>query len=177
MTLETSRIKFAQSEGTGELIGFVSRNPVTRKLKGVREDSRFGKQICVLSRELKGRITPGIAYDVELKPMHKANGFVVVAARPALFEAQVKTIIVPKTIYQVTVTFGYKVIYFDPKDGRSPMSRTIEGVRAILEGRNDIGNREGVIGDFLKQAELLIRRMEKDGFLYNGKQTAAVKKE
>ena len=41
---------------TGELIGFVSRHSKTRQLKGVREDSRYGKQICVLAEDLKGTI-------------------------------------------------------------------------------------------------------------------------
>ena len=56
MTLEKSQIKFAKSERTGELIGFVSRHSKTRQLKGVREDSRYGKQICVLAEDLKGTI-------------------------------------------------------------------------------------------------------------------------
>ena len=56
MTSEKSQIKFAKSERTGELIGFVSRHSKTRQLKGVREDSRYGKQICVLAEDLKGTI-------------------------------------------------------------------------------------------------------------------------
>ena len=108
MTSEKSQLKFAKSERTGELIGFVSRHSKTRKLMGVREDSRFGKQICVLSEDLKGTIEPNILYSVELKPMHNAKGYVVVAATPVLFQAHVETIIVPKTLYQVTVTFGNK---------------------------------------------------------------------
>lgn len=67
MASETSQLKFAKSEHTGELIGFVSRNSVTHKLKGVREDSRYGKQICVLSENLKGKVEPNVLYDVELK--------------------------------------------------------------------------------------------------------------
>ena len=59
--------------------------------------------------------------------MHKANGYVVVAATPVLFPAQVETVIIPKSLYQVTVTFGNKKVFFDPKDGKSAMSRTIEG--------------------------------------------------
>ena len=82
MTSEKSQLKFAKSERTGELIGFVSRHSKTRKLMGVREDSRFGKQICVLSEDLKGTIEPNILYSVELKPMHNAKGYVVVAATP-----------------------------------------------------------------------------------------------
>ena len=56
MTSKKSQIKFAKSECTGELIGFVSRDSKTRQLKGVREDSRYGKQICVLAEDLKGTI-------------------------------------------------------------------------------------------------------------------------
>ena len=105
MASETSQLKFAKSERTGELIGFVSRHPKNQKLIGVREDSRFGKQICVLSEHLKSQVEPDVLYEVELKPMHKANGYVVVSATPVLYEVQVETIIVPKSIYQVTVTF------------------------------------------------------------------------
>ena len=61
-------------------IGFVSRHSKTRQLKGVREDSRYGKQICVLAEDLKGTIEPNVLYSVELKPMHKAKGYVIVAA-------------------------------------------------------------------------------------------------
>lgn len=171
MALEKSQLKFAKSEQTGELIGFVSRHPKTHKLIGVREDSRFGKQICVLSEHLKGEIDPGVPYEVELKPMHKANGYVVVAATPVLFRVQVETIIVPKSLYQVTVTFqnGYKTFYFDPKDGKSTQSKTCEGVLSILSERKDIENKDEVIQDYLRQAKALVRRMEMDGYIYSGK--------
>jgi hypothetical protein len=52
----------------------------TRQLKGVRENYALGKQICILSEDLKGTIEPNVLYSVELKPMHKAKGYVVVAA-------------------------------------------------------------------------------------------------
>ncbi len=98
--------------------------------------------------------------------MHNAKGHVVVAATPVLFQAHVETIIVPKTLYQVTVTFGNKKIFFDPKDGKSAMSRTIDGVLEILKGRKDIRHQENVINDYLNQAQALVRRMESDGFIY-----------
>ena len=133
---------------------------------GVREDSRFGNQICVLSEDLKGKVEPNVLYSVELKPMHKANGYVVVAATPVLFPAQVETVIIPKSLYQVTVTFGNKKVFFDPKDGKSAMSRTIEGVLSVLQSRKDIKDQEGVISDYLHQAKDLVRRLEADGFIY-----------
>ena len=57
--------------------------------------SRIGKQICVLAEDLKDTIEPNVLYSVELKPMHKAKGYVVVAAIPVPFPATVETIIVP----------------------------------------------------------------------------------
>lgn len=175
MILEKSQLKFAKSECTGELIGFVSRHSKTRKLMGVREDSKFGKQICVLSAELKGQIEPNLLYDVGLKPMHKANGYVVVSACPIFFKAQIETTIVLKAIYQVTIIFGNKKIYFDPKDGKSSQSRTVEGVLSVLSCRKDIENKDDVIQDFLQQAESLIRRMEQDGYIYLGKKVSELR--
>ena len=104
-------------------------------MKVVREDSRYGKQICVLSEDLKGTVVPNVLYSVELKPMHKAKGYVVVAATPVQFPAKVETIIVPKTLYKVTVTFGNKTIYLDPNDDKSTMNPTLDGVLYILKER------------------------------------------
>ena len=104
-------------------------------MKVVREDSRYGKQICVLSEDLKGTVEPNVLYSVELKPMHKAKGYVVVAATPVQFPAKVETIIVPKTLYKVTVTFGNKTIYLDPNDDKSTMNPTLDGVLYILKER------------------------------------------
>ena len=52
---------------------------------------------------MKGTIEPNILYSVELKPMHKAKGYVVVAATPVQFPATIETIIVSQTL---------EIIYF-----------------------------------------------------------------
>jgi hypothetical protein len=163
MPLEMSQIKFAKSEQTDKMIGFVSRHSKTKKLKGVRENSTFGKKICVLSGDLKGTIIPNILYNVELKPMHCGNGYVVVSASPALFRAHVETVVIPQKTYQVTVTFGNKTVYFDPYKGKSPSSKTIDGVLEVLNNRNDIEDKEIVIENFKKQAIALLQQMKKDG--------------
>ena len=165
MAIETSQLKFAVSEQTGEMIGFVSRHSKTKKLKGVRENSMYGKKICVLSEEIKGTIHPNVLYNVELKPMHKDNGYVVVSALPALFKAEVKTVITAKSLYQVNVIFGNKTIYFDPKDGKTSSSRTTDGVLEILNKREDIEDKEFVIEEFKKQATSLLQQMKQDGFM------------
>lgn len=165
MITEKSQIKFAKSGDTDELIGFVSRQPKTQKLMGVREDSRFGKKICVLSEELKGTISPNKLYAVELKPMHHGAGYVVVSATPIRFAAQVDTLIVPKSIYQVTVSFGNKTVFFDPKDGKSASSRTLSGVIKLLRERDDVENISEAIEALTQQAIMLVRRMESDGYI------------
>ena len=74
--------------------------------------------------------------------MHKSKGYVVVAATPVQFPATVETIIVPKTLYKVTVPFGNKTIYLDPKDKKSAMSQTLDGVPQILKERKVIEDYE-----------------------------------
>lgn len=163
---EKSQVKFTKCERTGDLIGFVSRNAKTKKLKGVREDSEFGKQVCVLSSHLQGTLIPNLLYDVELKAMHRKNGFVVISATPVLFKAQIELVVIPKITYQIKVIFGNKVIYFDPKDGKTASSKTLEGVLKILSERKDVENLDEVITDFSKKAMTLIRQMQADGFFF-----------
>ena len=74
-----------------------------------------------------------------------------------------------QSVGKVTVSFGNKTIYLDPKDGKSAMSRTLDGVLPVLKERKDIENHEEVIADFIKQAQELIRRFEQDGYIYTGK--------
>lgn len=165
MAIEKSRIKFAKAADTDEIIGFVSRNSKTKQLRGVAEDSVYGKKICVLSKDLKGQIEPNVLYDVELKPMHMGNGYVAVAATRTLFEAKFESVVVPKAIYQIKITFGNKTIYFDPKDGKTPSSRTIQGVLKIIDRREDIQDKGSVKIRFEQEALALIETMSKDGLI------------
>lgn len=161
---EKTLLKFSMSEKTGEIVGFVSKTK-DNKLKGVRENSPYGKRICVLSEDLKGCIVPNTLYEVELKPMHGGkNGYVAVSATRKLFEASVESVIVPGKEYRVVIRFGGKAVYFDPVGGNTPSSRTKEGVLNILNGRRDILNQDGVISDFIDRADELVKMMKDDGF-------------
>lgn len=171
MTLEKSQIKFAKSNDTGEIIGFVSIHPKTKRLNGVREGSQYRKKICVLAENLKGTIDTNILYDVELKQMHNRNGYVVVSAVPVKLQVQIETITHPKGVYQVTLNFGYKTIYFDPRAGKTKSSNTIEGVIAEIKKRNDIADIDEVIKNFKIQAEKLISLMHKEKFQFNDQPT------
>ncbi|WP_288612676.1 hypothetical protein [uncultured Bacteroides sp.] len=163
MTLERTQLKFATSARTGEIIGFVSRHSKTKQLRGVREDSPYKKKICVLSEDLKGKVMPNVLYSVELKPMHSGCGFVVIAAKPLLFQASIDTVVVPREIYRITINFGNKTVYFDPLRGRTSSSRTIAGVIALLQRRIDIENLEGIVSGFKAAAADLLQRMSDDG--------------
>lgn len=163
MTSEQSQLKFKPSEKTGELIGFVSRHSKTKQLRGVREDSPYKKKICVLSEDLKGKIKPNVLYAVELKAMHTGSGFVVVAAAPVLFKATIETLLIPRKTYRVTITFGNKIVYFDPLEGKSYSSRTVAGVVSLLHQRTDIEDRDEVIERFKDEAAKLIRKMVEHG--------------
>lgn len=163
MISEQTQLKFASSERTGELIGFVSRHSKTKQLRGVRENSPYKKKICVLSEDLKGKIVPNVLYAVELKAMHSGNGFVVVAATPVLFKAIIETLLSPKETYKVTINFGNKTIYFDPLKGKTHSSRTVAGVVALLRQRIDIEDQEEVIERFKIEAQKLLQKMADDG--------------
>lgn len=163
---EKTQVRFIESKETGELICFVSRPGKKRELKGVYENSRFGKRICVLADNLKGIIQTDILYDVELKAMRNKNGYIVVAAKPAQFEAKMETVIVPKAVYRIEIVFGHKHVHFDPKDGKSHSYRTVEGVVELLNDRVDLLNKEEVIVMFKKRARLVLDQMRVDGYVF-----------
>ncbi|MFS2368539.1 hypothetical protein AAH158_10905, partial [Parabacteroides merdae] len=80
--------------------------------------------------------------------MKNKKGYVVKSASPVLFEAEIDQCIIPKAVYKVSVKFGNKTIFFDPLDGKSDSSRTLQGALKALEVREDIANKELVITDF-----------------------------
>lgn len=160
-----TRLKFVVSDKTNALIGFVTKSSTSRMYRGVNEEENVPKKICVLSDDLKGLIEPGVVYEVELLPMRKENGFVVVSAFRHKYEAKFETVIVPKSIYQIRIIFGHKIIYFDPKDGNSRNSRTIAGVEKSLRDRKDLADIENVIVRFREKANELLEKFEQDGYV------------
>ncbi len=162
---EKTQVRFIESKETGELISFVSRPGKKRELKGVYENSRFGKKICVLADNLKGIIQTDILYDVELKAMRNKNGYIVIAAKPAQFKAQLESVVVPKAVYRIEIVFGHKHVHFDPKDGKGYSYRTIDGVVELLNERVDLLNKAEVIVEFKKRAQLVLELMRADGYV------------
>jgi len=168
-----TKLKFAKSQRSGSWVGFVSINTKNGCVKGVREDAKEPKKICVVTSELAPFIEPGVLYDVQMIPMKNKNaGFIVVEAEPHAFEANIESVIVKNAVYMINVKFGNKVIKFDPKDGRLDSVRTIDGVVKVLESRKDIKNQLQVIDDFIKSANILLTTFENDGHYVARKKAA-----
>lgn len=97
--------------------------------------------------------------------MRKGNEFVVISASRRKYPAKLETKIIPKVVYQIRITFGHKTIYFDPKDGNSPSSRTVAGVEDVLRTRKDLDEIEDVIAKFRAAATELLEKIEQDGYI------------
>lgn len=159
-----TKLKFKKSEQSGLLVGFVSQNPKTGRIKGVREDSKFPKQVCVVDQAIAPEIIIGALYNAAIVPMLKKKGFIVIEATPYQFRAEIDVNYVKKAVYVVTVRFGNKTIVFDPKDGRKESIRSLAAVKSLLEKRVDIRNVTQVVEDFMEAASDVLRKFEQDGF-------------
>ena len=162
----STKIKFTKSEETGAVIGFISQNPVTKRISGVRQDCGYPKKICVLDKAIAPDILLNVLYDAVMIPMKEKDGYVVISATPVQFKATIETVYVPKAIYQVLVRFGNKTVVFDPKDGIQDTRKNLVKCRQLLEKRVDIKDISTVVDDFLVHAHHLLKRYEKDGFYY-----------
>ena len=159
-----TKLKFKKSEKSGLLVGFVSQNPKTGRVKGVREDSEFPKQVCVADVSIAPDIIIGALYNVAIVPMYQKKGFIVIEATLHQFKAEIEVCYVPKACYVVNVKFGNKTIIFDPKDGCKETTRSLPAVKALLEKRIDIRNIAQVVEDFVDAANDILKKYDHDGF-------------
>lgn len=159
-----TKLKFKKSEQSGRLVGFISQNPKSGRIKGVREDSEFPKQVCVVDATIAPEIIVGALYNVAIVPMYNKKGFIVIEAVPCQFKAEIEVNYVRNAIYIVNVKFGNKTITFDPKDGRKESTRSLSAVKALLEKRIDIRNITQVVEDFVDAAHDILKKFEHDGF-------------
>ena len=82
-----TKLKFVKSEVSGAPVSFVSQNPKTGRICGVRQDSPYPKKICIVDKVLSSQIMMNALYDCALIPMSDKNGYVVVEAEPVQFKA------------------------------------------------------------------------------------------
>ena len=161
-----TKLKFIKSEKTGAIVSFVSQNPKTGRICGVRQDSQYPKKICILDKKLVSEVLLNVLYDVTMIPMTEKNGYVVIEMTPVEFKATISTTYVKKAIYRVEVKFGNKTIVFDPLDGKKDTIRTLKGCLSVLEKRVDIKDITQVVADFQESANKLLNYMRADGILY-----------
>ena len=161
-----TKLKFVKSEKTGAIVSFVSQNPKTGRICGVRQDSQYPKKICILDKKLVSEVLLNVLYDVTMIPMTEKNGYVVIQMTPVEFKATISTTYVKKAIYRVEVKFGNKTIVFDPLDGKKDTIRTLKGCLSVLEKRVDIKDITQVVADFQESANKLLNYMRADGILY-----------
>lgn len=164
-----TKLKFVKSEETGALISFVSQNPKTGRICGVRQDSQYPKKVCIIDKLLAGQIFSNVLYDCTLIPMATKSdgtfsGYVVVAAEPTQFKAQVITKYDKNRVYQVEARFGNKTILFDPFTGKKPSVRNLSDCLSVLEKRMDVVNLLQVVEDFKYAANEILMLMESDRF-------------
>lgn len=157
-----TRAKFIYSKERNKMEAYVASEPDTGRIVGVKFDAPVYKRLCIPSLDVTN-IVANVLYDVTLVPMSSSNGFIVTEATPVQFEATVKTYYTPKIQYVASVSFGYKEIFYDPLYGKQRSTRTIDGIKELLERRIDIKNITSVIEDFTKAAMEIRRKFIEDG--------------
>lgn len=167
-----TKLKFIKSEKNGALISFVSQNPVNNVVCGVRQDSPYPKKIVITDREIANNILVNVLYDCVLIPMTKVlnektgenhiPGYIAIAANPVQFKATVTTKYIRGIKYNVEVTFGNKVIRFDPFKGQKESVKSLPACRAVLEKRYDVKDLMEVVEDFETAAISLMELMKQD---------------
>lgn len=161
-----TKLKFKESI-TGELVAFAYWDRAKKALLGISEDDQKKKRICVLSNNLKeiNIVKPGILYSATVHLSSKKNNYIVDKVNPYKFKAKVETQIVSKCFYQTIITFGNEKIYYNPFDGKSEFSRTLEGVIGLLEAREDLLNKEEAINAVKRSARTVNQYLEADGYI------------
>ena len=156
-------LKFTKSQQSDQLVSYVSANPVTGQIKGVRGDSKYPHVIVVCSPSVTPVILPNVLYKVTLVPMNKSRGYVCVSAEPQQFIATVNIEYEPREKYNIIVSFGNKTMLYDPLMGRKSTVLTIQGFIDTLQRRLDIKNIDSVLAEVSLAASALNKRMKKDG--------------
>lgn len=169
-----TKLKFKESEITGEPIAFAFWDKSTKSLLGVNMDDQTKKKICVLSPDLKKKniVKPGILYSASVHLSTKRNSYIVDNVKQYKFKAKVETQIVTKCFYQTIITIGNEKIYYNPFDGKSEFSRTLDGVLGLLEARDDIFNKEETISAVKRSARTVNQYLEADGYILPTKKKA-----
>lgn len=169
-----TKLKFKEHECTGELVAWAFWDKTLKSLRGVNEDNESKKRICVLSPELKEKdlVKPGILYSVLVHSSTNRKSYIVDSVKAYKFKAKLETQIIKKCFYQTIITIGNQKVYYNPFDGKSEYSRTLDGVLELLQERDDILNKEEIINALKRSARTVNKYMEADGYILPSKKKA-----
>ena len=159
-----TKLKFIRSEVSGAPVSFVSQNPKTGRICGVRQESEYPKKICIVDKLLAPQIIMNALYDCTLIPMDERNGYVVIVAEPVQFKANVTSTYIKNNIYLVEVKFGNKTIRFDPFNGKKESVKSLAACKSVLEKRIDVKDLMQVVEDFERAANNILRLLDKDKY-------------
>lgn len=178
-----TKLKFIKSDRNGALISFVSQNTVTNVVCGVRQESPYPKKIVIIDKKIANNIIVNMLYDCVLIPMTSVRnertgenhtpGFIAIEANPVQFKATVSTKYERGIKYMVEVSFGNKVIRFDPFRGSKESVKSLKACRAILEKRYDVQDLLQVLEDFDIAAGNLLELMKEDKRELNSRKSHA----
>lgn len=171
----TTKLKFIKSARNSALISFVSQNTATGVLCGVRQDSLYPKKIVIIDRALAHKIIVNVLYDCVLIPMGKVfnkntgelyvPGYIAIDATPVQFKATVATNYLKGVEYSVEVSFGNKVVRYDPFKGKKESVKSLAACKAVLEKRCDVRDLEEVLQDF-EYAAMSIEELLREDMRY-----------
>lgn len=164
METTTVKLRFAKSERDGSPISFISKNPKSGKLNGVREDRHCKKSIVLVPKEIKDEVIFGVLYEAEVSQMKNgARGYVAKSLTPVTYPAEMEVIHVRKCLYQIKIVWGNQKVMFDPFDGRNPTMKDYNKIASYLKSRVDIADRDKFVSEFISEASKLKKKMSIDG--------------
>lgn len=98
-------------------------------------------------------------------------GYIAIEANPVQFKATVSTNYIRGVKYNIEVSFGNKVIRFDPFRGQKESVKSLPACRAVLEKRCDVKDLMQVVADFEAAAISLVDLMKEDMREINSKKS------
>lgn len=159
-----SHLKFVESDRTGLKVAFVSRNPVTGRLRGVSESEKCRKSVVVADGSISDRIKIGALYRVALVEMYGGRGYIAIDVEDMIYNAHVEINYIPRVSYSVHVVYGNRKITYMVNASEDSDMPGLEQVRHHIKTHEKIRNKKRVLADFNEAVADLTERYEKDGF-------------
>lgn len=146
----TTNLKFAQHSKSGQVVGFISK--VGKNWRGVNENSECKKIIVLLDHELAKKVKTHTVYQCRLIPMTGKFGYVAVSASPMTFNAEVETVMLPRT-FKINIHFGNQTIVYDP-NSKDKRYNSFDSIVQYLISTNQIRNIGEVIDELRKSINI-----------------------